>query len=128
MSKQTSRNKLSEADIAVIKAMIARGDAQMDIATWFGINVGRISEINTGFRPEFRRVQVAPITSLPPKGPYKLVEKGAVVVEKGAIVVSQQEATLIRELLKDLSGLHQKYAALMNEGFMGNGSSDATKH
>lgn len=34
-----------QADVAKILAMIARGDRQHDIAAWFGLNQGRIKEV-----------------------------------------------------------------------------------
>lgn len=58
---------LTEADAAVVKGMLARGDRQHDIAAWFGVNGGRIAEIATGRR--FRWVE-AEVSNLPPSGPY----------------------------------------------------------
>ena len=59
--------KLNAQDAAIIKGMLARGDRQHDIAAWFGVNGGRITEIHT--RRKFRHV--GPATSnLPPRGPY----------------------------------------------------------
>lgn len=56
------------AEVATIKGMIKRGDRLHDIAAYFGVNGGRISEINTGQRdPE---VQAAATEELPPAGPY----------------------------------------------------------
>ena len=57
----------TEADAAIIKGMLARGDNQHDIAAHFGSNSGRICETNTGRR--FRRVVPAPSNLLPPPGP-----------------------------------------------------------
>lgn len=45
-----SIKKLKSADILVIKARLKRGDHQHDIAADYGLNQGRISEINTGKR------------------------------------------------------------------------------
>lgn len=59
---------LTEADAAIAKGMLARGDRQHDIAAWFGVNGGRIAEIATGTR--FRSVQPTPKAELPPQGPY----------------------------------------------------------
>lgn len=58
---------LSDADAAIAKGMIARGDRQHDIAAWFGVNGGRIAEISTG--ATFAGVS-AQTTGLPPAGPY----------------------------------------------------------
>jgi hypothetical protein len=52
---------------ALIKGMLARGDKQSDIAACFGINGGRIAEINIGQR--FAHV-AAETGNLPPAGPY----------------------------------------------------------
>jgi hypothetical protein len=59
---------LTEQDAALVKAMLARGDRQHDIAAWFGVNGGRIAEIAT--RTKFRSVEPAERSNLPPKGPY----------------------------------------------------------
>ena len=37
--------QLTVADAAQVKGMLLRGDRQHDIAAWFGVNGGRISEI-----------------------------------------------------------------------------------
>lgn len=59
---------LDDGEIAIVKGMIARGDRQHDIAAYFGVNGGRIGEINTGKRGE--GVIAAPASDLPPPGPY----------------------------------------------------------
>lgn len=46
----TKKSKLSVKDIVMIKLRLAKGDMQHDIAADYGINQGRISEINTGKR------------------------------------------------------------------------------
>lgn len=61
---------LTAADAAVVKGMIARGDRQSDIAAFFKVNGGRISEINT--RKRFAGVVPAPADALPPAGPYEI--------------------------------------------------------
>lgn len=59
---------LTARDVALVKAMLQRGDRQHDIAAWFGVNGGRIAEIATG--QSFSHVQSAPLANLPPCGPY----------------------------------------------------------
>lgn len=59
---------LTPLDAALIKGMLARGDRQSDIAAYFGVNGGRVSEINTGLR--FAEVKCARANVLPPAGPY----------------------------------------------------------
>ena len=58
---------LADADAAIVKGMIARGDRQHDIAAWFGVNGGRIGEVSSGDR--FADVP-AQFDNLPPPGPY----------------------------------------------------------
>jgi hypothetical protein len=48
--------------------MLARGDRQSDIASFFGVNGGRIAEISVG--KKFASAPVAPPNMLPPGGPY----------------------------------------------------------
>jgi hypothetical protein len=60
--------RLSAAETALVKGMIARGDRQSDIAAYFGVNGGRISEINTG--KAHGNVRPAAASQLPPPGPY----------------------------------------------------------
>jgi hypothetical protein len=45
---KSAGNSLTAADAAIVKARLARGDRQSDIAADFRVNGGRISEINTG--------------------------------------------------------------------------------
>jgi hypothetical protein len=59
--------RLTVADAAVVKAMLVRGDRQSDIAAFFKVNAGRISEINTG--KKFVMV-VAANDNVPRPGPY----------------------------------------------------------
>jgi hypothetical protein len=60
---------LSAADAAIVKGMLGRGDRQSDIAAYFKVNGGRISEINTG--KTFSEI-VADNDNLPPPGPYSV--------------------------------------------------------
>lgn len=59
---------LSKSDAAQVKGMLARGDRQHDIASWFGVNGGRIAEIATGV--SYGWVEAAERDELPPPGPY----------------------------------------------------------
>jgi len=60
---------LNTREIAIVKGMLARGDKQQDIAAYFGVNGGRISEINTGQCDDAFGVNPAPESDLPPAGP-----------------------------------------------------------
>lgn len=61
---------LSNSEIAIVKGMIKRGDRQHDIAAYFGVNGGRIGEINVGYRGIGDGIEAAPEDRLPPPGPY----------------------------------------------------------
>lgn len=64
---ESSGISLTEADAAIVKGMLARGDRQHDVAAWFGVNGARIAEIATG--RSFPSVR-AESGRLPPPGPY----------------------------------------------------------
>ena len=66
---------LNETDAGIIKGMLLRGDRQHDIASWFGVNAGRISEIANGRR--FTHVPPTLPDDLPSPGPYELGRKYA---------------------------------------------------
>lgn len=51
-----------------IRGMIERGDRHHDIASFFGVNQGRIAEVKEGKR--FSEIPSADREELPPKGPY----------------------------------------------------------
>jgi hypothetical protein len=59
---------LTEDDASLVKGMLVRGDRQHDIAAWFGVNSGRISDIANGGR--FASASAAPNDRLPLRGPY----------------------------------------------------------
>ena len=62
---------ISEADAKIVKGMLRRGDKQQDIALFFGVNQGRITEIKKG--DVFQNVEALPFDQLPPQGPYPLI-------------------------------------------------------
>ncbi|MCY3878378.1 MAG: hypothetical protein OXF74_04265 [Rhodobacteraceae bacterium] len=74
---------LTSKDASIVKGMLNRGDRQSDIASWFGVNSGRIAEISTG--ATFYDIPVAEEQSLPPPGPYvvrELVEQQQKIVNR----------------------------------------------
>ena len=58
----------TKREAALIRGMIARGDLQEHISAYLGLNIGRISEVNTGKRHP--GVPAADPAELPPAGPY----------------------------------------------------------
>lgn len=63
-----SSSILDDTKISLIKGMILRGDNLQDIAFWFGVNLGRISEIKSGIK--YNDILPADKNNLPPQGPY----------------------------------------------------------
>jgi hypothetical protein len=52
-------------DVPVILGMVGRGDRRHDVAAWFGLNQGRIKEVENG---DHGIPSLAPATNLPPSG------------------------------------------------------------
>ena len=80
---------LSSGEIAIVKGMLKRGDRQSDIAAYFGINSGRISEINNDLRGA--EVTAADASELPEPGPY--------FVSARAALHTKQTLTALRDLI-----------------------------
>lgn len=53
----------------IVKGMLARGDKQHDIASYFGVNGGRVAEVATG-NCDYPNALAADESNLPPPGPY----------------------------------------------------------
>lgn len=60
---------LGYRDTCTVKGMLLRGDRQHDIASYFGVNGGRIAEIANGTNI-YPNAQPTPEADLPPPGPY----------------------------------------------------------
>lgn len=84
---------LSEADAAIAKGMLARGDRQHDIAAWFGVNGGRIAELASG--KLFWWVRPAPVGhNLPPPGPYPCGREATAALE--ALAAAEEALAVAR--------------------------------
>ncbi|MDV4168356.1 hypothetical protein [Rhodovulum sp. FJ3] len=59
----------SYRETQIVKGMLARGDKQHDIASFFGVNGGRIAEVSTG-KCDYPSAPAAAEDRLPPPGPY----------------------------------------------------------
>lgn len=73
-------SKLTNAMVAVIKGQLRRGDDQMQIGLWHGINQARVSEIKTDRKKKWRHVEACDVEMLPPQPPYRVVPQ--VVVDR----------------------------------------------
>lgn len=94
---------MTEDQIAQVKGMLRRGDRHMDVATWFGVNQARVSEIKwgKGYGKRFRHVEPAPDDALPPRGPYVVVSR-----------VEHDERAIAAEVVKELRQLLDRYTSL----------------
>jgi len=94
-----SGRRLSAADASLVKGMLKRHDRQHDIASWFGVNSGRIMDVKHGeLHPQ---APVAPAEALPPPGPYSSgraaqAAMSALVLAKDAIERAQASIDAVR--------------------------------
>jgi hypothetical protein len=95
---------LTEAEAAIVKDMISRGDRQHDIAAWFGVNGGRIGDISTGRK--FGNVEPEAADRLPPPGPYLTGRDAhaAMIALEAAAETIHTALSLIRERVKTAEG------------------------
>ena len=95
MRAEVSGISLKLQDAAIVKGMLKRGDRQHDIASWFGVNGGRIAEISTG-----QKFNDAPVHSenLPPAGPYSSGANSFKV--RGDLQTIHEDAKLLSKMLK----------------------------
>ena len=98
-----SGRRLTPADASIITGMIARGDRHHDIAAWFGVNQGRIAEVNG--EAVYADVPTAPAQSLPPPGPYssgRAAHRAISALEGAKPALDQAKAT-IDDALKEIN-------------------------
>lgn len=65
---ESSGVALTTDDAALIRGMVLRGDRKHDIAAFFGVNPGRVADVEKG--RTHPSVVAAPTSKLPPPGPY----------------------------------------------------------
>ncbi len=100
---------LSARDAALIRGMLRRGDGQMSVAVWFGVNQARVSDVKLGRK--HRGVPAAPLDELPPPGPYRVVsakiddEKTAKAAALDAVI--EQLSSLIQRLQRERANVHE---------------------
>ena len=97
-----SGRRLTPVDASIVKGMIARGDRHHDIAAWFGVNQGRIAEVNAG--TIHADVAIASAESLPPPGPYssgRAAHRAISALDAAKLALDQAKAT-VDEALKEI--------------------------
>jgi hypothetical protein len=96
-----SGRRLSEADASLVKGMVARGDRKHDIAAWFGVNQGRVAEVQSG--DLYPDAEEAGAEDLPPPGPYSSGQSTHAATE--ALKTSRKA---LKQAIKDIdSALNQ---------------------
>ena len=99
---ESSGRRLSVPDAAHVRGMIQRGDRHHDIAAWFGVNQGRIAEVND--QTLHPGVAPAPRNQLPPPGPYtsgRSAQKAITALEDAKKAL-EEAAKNIDRVLKDI--------------------------
>jgi hypothetical protein len=78
--------RTTEADAAIIKGMLVRGDRIQDVSAYWGCNNGRIAETKRPYLrrsrqhpPRYKHVKPAPLSVLPPPGPPMAHAKAATI-------------------------------------------------
>ena len=103
----TSGIVLTKTMISRILAMVERGDRRHDIAAWFGVNQGRIKEVEDG---EHGLPQLAPDNELPPSGsPGPKAEELRYTVEKIHRILMKNGAAGVDEALGHLKKATTKF-------------------
>lgn len=89
MSQRCAKKARVDREVAaLVKGMLARGDALEDIAAWFGLNVRVVQAVQTSAIHSL--VPPAPLEALPPQGPYDR----APVIYSALKAVDEAEETL----------------------------------
>lgn len=87
--------RLTKAEAAIVKGMLIRGDRQHEVASWFGVNGGRVGEISKGHK----FFDVFPQTdNLPRPGPYMSGKASDMLVGE-----CRRLGSKVRRLLSDCS-------------------------
>lgn len=96
----------NNGEIALVKGMIARGDRQSDVAAYFGVNGGRISEVNTGKKGA--EISAAPQDQLPEPGPY--------FASGRSTIRARETLTALRELIDETLSEMKSWEDLSRDG------------
>jgi hypothetical protein len=92
---------LTRSDVAKILAMVARGDRRHDIAAWFGLNQGRIKEVEDG---DYGKPPIAPANEIPPSGsPGPKARELRVAAEKVYSLLTTNGAAGVNTAISELS-------------------------
>lgn len=101
MKAAKSGIQVNPADVPFILAMIAREDRKHDIAAWFGLNQGRIAEVEEGKHgnPALARADQLPPSGSP--GPRARELRGAVA--RVHAILTNQGAVGVPEAIQRLA-------------------------
>lgn len=97
--------QLNDRNVAIIKGQLARGDDQMSIGLWHGVNQARVSEVKLDRKKKWRHVSAAPEDQLPPRPPYCVVPQ---------VIVDRERA--YAELAIELRALAERFVERSRAG------------
>jgi hypothetical protein len=107
MSDKGNRGDISSRDAARILSMLARGDRPHDVAAWFGVNQGRIAEIEDG---EFGLAKEIDLKTLPPRGsPGQKARRLMASLEEIEDLLRTKGEDGIRDALAEIEAAKMKY-------------------
>lgn len=98
----------THSTVAIIKGMVARGDRQMDVAVFHGLNQARINELVNGtgaWGKAFKHIVAAEPETLPESGPYAVV--GKVGYDKLRVAASVP-LDLLQKIAADLDAIKKE--------------------
>jgi len=98
---------VDKEDVPMVKGMLIRGDPQSDIASFFGTNGGRVSEINTGRK--WREVEPADPAHLPPPGPY-MAARSAIRAKEALLAIRDLINATLQQIEVWEVGRHEPFA------------------
>lgn len=104
----------NEADVAIAKGMLLRGDPNHDVSAWFGLNPGRVANIKSGKAEgaKWKHVQPAPPHELPPPGPYSYFSRPGTTNEEQT---QQALARIHMDMAQDRATLREALATIREE-------------
>jgi transcriptional regulator with XRE-family HTH domain len=108
--------ELTDGDASIAKGMLERGDHQHHIASYFGVDSRAISHLKNG--KTFVATKPAPLTSLPPPGPYKIDPSYALLYRRMSRINDLWENRKLKEAKALLESTLRSPLLEEEQGFM----------
>jgi hypothetical protein len=102
-----SGERVRAADVPIMLAMVARGDRKHDITAWFGLNPGRMADVEAG---KHGNPPLAPQNQLPPSGSpgpkARALRRAAAQVEQ---LLAKGDVASIAKALADIRSAIERF-------------------